>query len=155
MDINLKILILEALNNKHASVTERIKSIKSKDYSDLIFGKNPKYDWFDNIPEVIKEIEDIEITQDMLDEVTRLSAECAEIHFMVMPNWDGEGDDFNIKSLKGIEKIPNLSEMSFINFTEVVDQELLLDIELKELSEFSGMREDVRRRLEEKNTVID
>jgi len=155
MDQNLKLLILDNLFEKNSTITEQINAIKNKDYSDLVLSDDSKYEWFDKIPEVLSEIDNIEITDDMLGQVTYLSAESCETHFMVMPNWDGEGDDFNIKSLSGLEKMSNLESIEFMDLSDVSDQEFLLGLKLKTISEVCGIEDHIEESLKKMDVHID
>lgn len=55
----------------------------------------------------------IELTQEQLDGIERLhwSGGGYEIQHAVYPQWDGESDDFDVRSLQGIEALRNLKHL--------------------------------------------
>lgn len=155
MDINLKFLALEELYYKDQEIKEQIDAINTLELHQLVYGNNPKYKWFDCIPEMASLLSSIEIPDDKLKKVTTLSGEACHLHHMIMPNWDGEGDEFDMSSLSGVEKMTHLKQMSFINFESIKDAELLLGLDLEKISEFSGLSEELLERLNEKGVTLD
>lgn len=45
-----------------------------------------------------------------------------DIYFLMMTYWDGESDEFDVKSVKGFELLPNLKEVEYI---AMCDEELM------------------------------
>lgn len=45
-----------------------------------------------------------------------------EIYSIIMPNWDGESDEFEVRSVKGFEYLINLEEVEYIS---MCDEELM------------------------------
>ena len=45
-----------------------------------------------------------------------------EIYFLLMPYWDGESDELDVKSVKGFEQLPNLEKVDYIS---MCDEELM------------------------------
>ncbi|NVK72924.1 MAG: hypothetical protein HWE24_05535 [Oceanospirillaceae bacterium] len=139
MDNNLKLLALGELYCQDAEIKDLIDAIDAQNLEKLVFEDNAKYDWFDRIVEVEDQLLAIEISDQQFKKINLLSGECCHTFSLVMPNWDGEGDEFNIKSFAGIEKMVNLTCIEFLDFSYSNDIERLLDLNLKEIDEFSGL----------------
>lgn len=139
MDRNLKLLILDSLYFCDEDIKAQIDMIAAEGLDELIYADEPKYGWYACIPEVREKLHAIELAQHQLDKVSLLSAECCKTHFMVMPNWDGEGDEFAITSFAGIEIMKNLKSMQFIDFSKAIDLPRLLHIRLEEIEEHAGL----------------
>lgn len=45
-----------------------------------------------------------------------------EIYSIIMPNWDGESDELEVRSVKGFEYLINLEEVEYIS---MCDEELM------------------------------
>ncbi|MCO1336176.1 hypothetical protein MO867_17735 [Microbulbifer sp. OS29] len=148
MDKNLKLLVLDQLYDEDKDIKASIDAIKAMQFQELIYGAARKYDWYDLIPEVAERLEAIELPDEKLVKVKFLSGEALDIHFMVMPNWDGEGDEFKLKSFEGIDRLTSLKEIECVDFEGVEKQDLLLKLQLKEIDEsYCELDEDVRERL--------
>ncbi|MGF1727635.1 DUF6892 domain-containing protein [Photobacterium nomapromontoriensis] len=154
MDENLKLLALDDLYHCDEAIKHRIDDIAGLGLSALIFGDAPKYQWFDCILEVKDLLLSIDITDEQFAKVTLLSGECCETHFLVMPNWDGEGDEFNIQSFSGIEKMKNLSCLELLDLSVVTDAERLLELKLDEVNDCLGLTTEVVEKLIENGTVV-
>lgn len=149
MDNNLKLLALGSLYNDDYEIKSKIDAIDELNLEQLIYGDNPKYEWFDCISEIEEQLLAINITDQQLEKITLLSGECCKTHEMIMPNWDGEGDEFLIKSFSGVDKMTNLKELEFIDFTYAKDIERLFELVLHEIDECCGLS------FEHQNAFID
>lgn len=49
-----------------------------------------------------------------------------DIYFLLMTDWDGESDEFDIHSVKGFELLPNLKSVEYIS---MCDEELMEEFE--------------------------
>lgn len=47
-----------------------------------------------------------------------------DIYFLIMPDWDGESDEFEVKSVKDMKLLPNLKQ---VNYFAMCDEELMED----------------------------
>lgn len=156
MDKNLKYLVLENLVHlEDQDVLQAIEAIEIKKYHDDLYGDNPSYGWFDCIPEIAKCYDDIPLSKAQLEKVEFLSGESCLVHSNIMPNWDGEGDEFDPVSLDGIEKVVNLKEIEFIDFTKVTDFSPLFKLPLKRLDEFAGLSDEIIVQLEKYGVKIE
>jgi hypothetical protein len=147
VDINLKLLALNDLYYCDEEIKAQIDSINAEGFEELVYGDNPKYGWFSCIPEVRERLVAIEISDIQLEKITILSSEACKVHFMIMPNWDGEGDEFKIVSFSGIERMINLKSIQYVDFDKVIDLSNLLRIKLDEIKEHSGLSNDFISRL--------
>ncbi|OBU29057.1 hypothetical protein C0Z01_11285 [Photobacterium kishitanii] len=154
MDDNLKLLVLGDLYLSDEIIKKYIDDISDMGFSDLIYGDNRKYQWFDCIPEVKSLLLSIDITDEQFEKVTLLSGECCETHFLIMPNWDGEGDEFDLQSLTGTEKIKNLECLDLLNLSKVRNVDKLCDLNIKEINSCEGLDADIMDKLREKGTVF-
>jgi hypothetical protein len=144
---HLKLLILGDLYHTDESIKHQLDRISALNLDSLVYGDNPKYEWFDCIQEVKDRLLAIDISTEQLLKVTLLSNECCHTHFMVMPNWDGEGDDFDLSSLAGIEALTNLESMQLLDLSNVSDFSPLLDLNLQEVSDCSGLPTEIKSQL--------
>lgn len=63
--------------------------------------------------------ENLTLTEKDLEQVTELSFDGgADIYFLLMTYWDGESDEFDVKSVKGFEKLPNLQKVIYVAMCE-------------------------------------
>lgn len=145
MDNNLKLLALGSLYYGDNEIKKQIDAIDGQNLDELVFGENPKYEWFDCIPEIEKQLLAINITEKQFEKITLLSGECCKTHHLIMPNWDGEGDEFAIKSFSGVEIMVNLKKLEFLDFTSAKDIERLFELGIEEIDEYCGLSDDHKR----------
>ena len=114
-DFRFKLVVLESLLGKNASFVDEFKEFTEKleeKYDDYVFeiGNfiNPVI-----IEPILKFLENV-------DEICIGGG--LEIYGILCPNWDGEDELFEIKSVKGFEKLKNLKKVIFIS---CCDEELL------------------------------
>ena len=63
--------------------------------------------------------ENLKLTEEDLALVKKLVFDGGEdIYFLLMPDWDGESEEFDVKSVKGFEQLPNLKEVEYISMCE-------------------------------------
>ena len=75
------------------------------------------------IEPILKFLENVELTEEDLEKVDEICIDGGlEIYGILCPNWDGEDELFEIKSVKGFEKLKNLKKVIFIS---CCDEELL------------------------------
>jgi hypothetical protein len=151
---NLKLLILGDLYHADYSIKQELDSISALNLDSLIYGDNPKYEWFDSIQEVKDRLLAVDLSPEQLASVTLLSNECCHTHFMVMPNWDGEGDEFDLTSLVGIEALTNLEGLQLLDLSNVSDFDPLLGLNLQEVSDCLGIPDEIQRQLAAQGVVI-
>lgn len=156
MDKNLKLLALEYLYHHNDEIKTQVDAIDHIALHELIYADNPKYEWFDHIPEIEEQLLSIEISDELFKQVKLISGEACHVHHMIMPNWDGEGDDFDIQSFNGIEKLENLEVIAFIMFNTSQDVEKILELKkLKTIEEYAGPDDNITRQLIAKGIELD
>lgn len=154
MNENLKLLILGELYSTDEEVKREMDKISAMNLHDLVYGDNAKYDWFDCILEVKELLLSISISSEQLEKVKLLSGECCETHSMIMPNWDGEGEEFDLKCFSGIESLTNLEALDLLELSKVENTEKLLNLNIKEISGCEGLDSGLERQLREKGVSI-
>jgi hypothetical protein len=151
---NLKLLILGDLYHKDDSIKNELDRISALNLDNLIYGDNPKYEWFDCIQEVKDRLLAIDVSDEQLKKVTVLSSESCHTHFMVMPNWDGEGDEFNLSSLEDIDTLTNLECLRLMDLNNVTDFSPLIGLNLQKISECWGIPEEIEHQLIAQGVVV-
>jgi hypothetical protein len=66
------------------------------------------------IPEMDRFFREVELTQEDLQRVTRLGFDGGlEIYHLVLPFWSGESNEFDVVSVDGFERLPNLERVVY------------------------------------------
>lgn len=108
-DFGFKLVVINALLEKETSFSEELERMKET-YVEPYDG-----DGYECIPEMVVYFENLILTEKDLEQVTELSFDGGEdIYFLLMTYWDGESDEFDVKSVKGFEKLPNLKKVDYI-----------------------------------------
>lgn len=108
-DFGFKLVIINSLLEKETSFSDDLEEMNEK-YVDTYDG-----DGFECIPEMVEFFENLNLTKEDLSLVTELCFDGGEdIYFMIMPNWDGESEEFNVKSVSGFENLENLKQVEYI-----------------------------------------
>ena len=108
-DFGFKLVVINALLGKETSFSAELEKMKET-YVDTYDG-----DGYECIPEMVAYFENLTLTEEDLEQVTELSFDGGEeIYFLLMIYWDGESDEFDIKSVEGFEKLPNLKKVEYI-----------------------------------------
>lgn len=116
-DFGFKLVVINALLDKETSFSAELEKMKET-YVDTYDG-----DGYECIPEMVAYFENLMLTEKDLKQVTELSFDGGEdIYFLLMTYWDGESDEFDVKSVKGFEKLPNLKKVEYV---AMCDEELM------------------------------
>ena len=116
-DFGFKLVVISALLDKETSFSEELEKMKET-YVDAYDGEE-----FECIPEMVAYFENLVLTEKDLEQVTELSFDGGEeIYFLIMPDWDGESDEFDIENVQGFEKLPNLKK---VYYTAMCDEKLM------------------------------
>lgn len=117
-DFNFKLVVIDALLDKNPSFLAEMEALVKKHSED--------YQWYSGagpIEEVLDYFSKLQIQQEDLDKVTELCFDGGnEIYSYIQPDWDGEDDFFDVKSVKGFEHLKNLELVIYIS---MVDEEVL------------------------------
>ncbi|URZ04305.1 DUF6892 domain-containing protein [Clostridium felsineum] len=113
-DFNFKLVVVDALLDKEPSFEAEINNIKEK------YTQN--YDYYTEykpIKEMLDYISRLELTIEDLDKITELYFDGGnEIYFYLQPDWDGEDEKFDIKSVEGFQNLRNLKSVTVMGMVE-------------------------------------
>ena len=118
-DFGFKLVVINSLLEKETSFSNKLEEMNEK-YVAVYEG-----DGFECIPEMVEFFENLNLTKEDLALVTELCFDGGEaIDFMIMPEYDGESDEFDVKSIGGFEKLPNLRQVEYIAMCseELIDE---------------------------------
>lgn len=122
-DFGFKLVVINSLLEKETSFSDKLEEMNEK-YVDMYEG-----DGFECIPEMVEFFENLNLTKEDLSLVTELCFDGGEeIYFMIMPDYDGESDEFDVKSIGGFEKLPNLRQVEYIS---MCSEELMDEFKVK------------------------
>ena len=108
-DFGFKLVVIESLLDKETSFGQTLEEMKNK-YED-------SYEWgtYTCIPEMVSFIEGLELTDDDLAQATSLVFDGgSRIYCYLMPDWDGESDEFDVHSVEDSVLLPNLREVEYV-----------------------------------------
>ncbi len=112
-DFGFKLVVINSLLGEDTSFSEELEELKEKYVDDF---DEAEKDGYEIIPEMVQFFENLKLTEEDLSLVTELAFDGGEdIYFLLMPYWDGESDEFEVKSVKGFEKLPNLKSVDYIS----------------------------------------
>lgn len=113
-DFNFKLVVIDALLDKNPSFEEELEA--------LIGEYTENYEWYVDagpIEEILKFFSELNIEKNDLDKITELCFDGGnEIYGFIQPDWDGEDEYFDVKSVKGFEAIKNLKSVELISMVE-------------------------------------
>ncbi|MDU5818636.1 MAG: hypothetical protein E6Z48_01675 [Clostridium butyricum] len=118
-DFGFKLVVINSLLEKETSFSNKLEEMNEK-YVAVYEG-----DGFECIPEMVEFFENLNLTKEDLALVKELCFDGGEeIYFMIMPEYDGESDEFDVKSIGGFEKLPNLRQVEYIAMCseELIDE---------------------------------
>ena len=112
-DFGFKLVVINSLLLEKTSFSKKLEEMKEK-YVEEYDG-----DEFECIEEMVQFFENLKLTEEDLALVKKLVFDGGEdIYFLLMPDWDGESEEFDVKSVKGFEQLPNLKEVEYISMCE-------------------------------------
>lgn len=107
-DINFKISVIGALHEL-GFYKEEAEALKDKYYNEDDYSYEP-------VPQVYEYYQNLQIDQDKLDQIESLQPDGGDLCYVyLMNNWDGEDDQFLIKSIEGVELLTNLTSFEPIS----------------------------------------
>ncbi len=120
-DFGFKLVVINSLLGKETSFAKELEEMQEK-YVDEYDG-----DGYECIPEMVEYFENLKLTEEDLAMVEQLVFDGGEdIYFLLMTDWDGETDEFDVQSVKGFELLPNLKSVEYI---AMCDEELMEEFE--------------------------
>ncbi len=119
-DFGFKLVVINSLLEEETSFSDELGEMKEKYVDDF---DETDADGYECIPEMVQFFENLTLTKEDLALVTELAFDGGEeIYFLLMPYWDGESDEFEVKSFRGFEQLPNLKK---VDYTSMCDEELM------------------------------
>ena len=116
-DFGFKLVVINSLLGKETSFADELAEMQEK-YVDEYDG-----DGYECISEMVEYFENLKLTEEDLAMVEQLVFDGGEdIYFLLMTDWDGESDEFDVQSVKGFELLPNLKSVEYI---AMCDEELM------------------------------
>ena len=86
---------------------------------------NIEEEGYDTIPEAEAYFRNLEIPMDLLIDIKELKPDGGdEIYGQLIPFWDGEDDQFDVKSIEDIKYLPNLKATNSMNFSKELIKQL-------------------------------
>lgn len=118
-DFGFKLIVINSLLDKECSFTDELEQMKER-YVDDYDGE-----MFVCIPDMAYYFQDLKLTKDDLAKVETLCFDGGnDIYFYLMPDWDGESDEFDVYSVKDYKLLPNLKK---VLWSAMCDKALLDD----------------------------
>jgi hypothetical protein len=113
-DYNFKLAIIDALLEKQPSFMDELESMKKKHCD-----KFELYKDISPIEEMAQYFAELKLERNDLDKITEICFDGGnEIYFYICPDWDGENDYFEIKSVDGYKNLKNLISITHISMIE-------------------------------------
>ncbi len=133
--LNFKLVVIDHLLDQGHFV-EQVESLKDKYWDDNNFD-------FEPIPEILAYFEQMEIPESLLHEITSLTFDGGlSIYQIVIPNWDGEDDQFDVDSLEDITLLPNLESLLEISMLTATDISPLLNLKKLKKVDWYAIKKD-------------
>ena len=147
--LNFKLVVLNQLIDK-GHFKEELKELKDK------YWDSDNYE-YEPIPQINDFCKNVVLTEELLAEITFIEFDGGlDIYHDLIPNWDGEDEQFDVDSLADVTKLPNLESISEISMLTATDIEPLLQLKnLKEVSWYALSKDEVNAsRLRENGVVV-
>lgn len=124
-DFNFKLVVINSLLDKKTSFSEELAEMIER-YVDEYEGEE-----FACIPKMVEYFENLRLTETDLAQVDYLIFDGGEeIYSIIMPDWDGESAEFEVRSVKGFEQLINLKTVEYIS---MCDEDLMKTFEEAEI----------------------
>ena len=116
-DFNFKLIVVDALLDKNPVFEQELQNLKEKYTNDYWNWSEEEFEEKEGlIPEMFEYFANLKLEQNDLAKITALCFDGGnEIYFYLCPDWDGENDLFDVTSVDGFEKLPNLNEVEYIS----------------------------------------
>ena len=116
-DFGFKLVVVNSLLNQENSFAAQLKQLEEQYVEAYEDGT------FECIPEMVDFFENLQLTEQELESVKELVFDGGEdIYFLLMPDWDGESDEFEVQSIGGVELLKNLES---VVYTSMCQSELM------------------------------
>lgn len=113
-DFNFKLVVINSILDKQPSFEASLEKMKKR-YVE-------PYEWYKNdeiIPEMAEFFAELTLTEEDLAQCTHLVFDGgSDIYFLLKPDWDGELEIFDVRSLAGVERLRNLRSVDWTSMCE-------------------------------------
>ena len=112
-DFGFKLVVVNSLLNQENSFAAQLKQLQEQYVEAYEDGT------FECIPEMVDFFENLQLTEQELESVKELVFDGGEdIYFLLMPDWDGESDEFEVQSIGGVELLKNLESVVYTSMCQ-------------------------------------
>ena len=119
-DFGFKLVVINSLLEEETSFQAELEEMQEQYVEDF-------EEEYTCIPEMIAYFENLVLTQEDLDKVTELTFDGGEeIYYYIMPDWDGELEELDVKSIKGFKLLKNLEK---VYYCSMCDEALMEEFE--------------------------
>lgn len=123
-DFNFKLAIIEELMYNKKILTPKFDVYEFGEFYDKR-EIDIEEDGYEPIPEVVEYFKKLEIDKKFAEEITEIYQDGGnEIYMNIMPFWDGEDDEFNIRNYEDLKYFPNLKKMTLFETDPKIFEEL-------------------------------
>jgi hypothetical protein len=110
----MKLMVIDQLLDKDTSFSDELEELQEK-CEDAV----DDMDAFECIPEMVEFFENLVLTDEDLEQVTELIFDGGnDIYFLLMPDWDGESDEFDVTNIGGYKRLTNLKRVEYISMCD-------------------------------------
>lgn len=121
-DFGFKLIVINSLLEENPSFMEDLEEMKDK-YVDSYNGEA-----YTCIAEMIQYFQELILTKEDLDQVTSLYFDGGnEVYFYIMPDWDGESEEFEVESIGDYKLLRNLERVSYTSMCDPSLMDILED----------------------------
>jgi hypothetical protein len=123
---------LAPLNLKLVVLNELILQGYFKSEIDSLRNRYWKWDNYTHepIPEILHFCKNVEIKEEHLNLIRTITFDGGnDIYHLLIPNWDGEDDQFDIEDISGLRRLKNLEEIVVISMVAVQDYSVLSELD--------------------------
>jgi len=140
----------KSFNFKLAVINELLKVGHFKKEIDQLKSKYWSSDNEDDTPiaEILNFFKELKLSNKVLQEVRSLKIDVGnEIYTLLIPNWDGELELFDIDTIEDVVLLPNLEEYLELSMANVKNHNILLELKLLKKAVFDSPEPTLRKKL--------
>lgn len=137
---NFKLVVIDELL-KTGNFKKELAQLKSKYWSSSYEDDTP-------IAEILNFFQELIIPSKLLKDIRALKIDAGnEIYTLLIPNWDGELELFDIDTIEDIVLLPNLEEYLELSMANVKNHNILLELKLLKKAVFDSPEPTLRKKL--------
>lgn len=113
-DFNFKLVVINSILDKQPSFEASLAEMKKRYVEPFEWYKNDEI-----IPEMAEFFAELTLTEEDLEQCTHLVFDGGDdIYFLLKPDWDGELEILDVRSLAGVERLRNLRSVDWTSMCE-------------------------------------